>query len=327
MASNRIAELDVVRGMALCGIHVVNIYQQVVLPSAYPEGVGYGLAALPEVVRYGFHERFLPVFTLLFGVSAGIFLARAGRRSTRPRAVLARRLAVLGVIGALHQLVHPGEVLLVYALMGLVVLLPATYLGGVAASVTGTALVLVGGQLVPGYGVMPGLLVLGFGLAQLRLPEAVSRRPGAVAVVLAGCAATAAGYLIALGAGLRVPTLSWGWTSLTSQLVGVLTGVAYAAAVVLVLRTPLGPAVRAVLAPMGRMALTNYLLATVLILASAPLLGIDGLEDAPTVAALAVGIVVVEAVASTLWLRRFRQGPVEALWRRATWGTRAAPAR
>ncbi len=326
MASHRIEDLDVVRGMALCGIHVVNIYQQVVLPAVYPEGVGYGVAALPDVVRYGFYERFLPVFTILFGISAGIFLVRASRRTARPRAVLVRRLTVLGLIGALHQLVHPGEVLLVYAVMGLLILLPATYLRGIGACVTGTVLVLLGGQIVPGYGVMPGLMVLGFGLARLQLPGALSRRPGRVAGALAVCVVLTAGYLVALAAGFAVPTLSWGWTSLTSQLVGILTGIAYAAAVILLLRTPLGRVLSAVLAPMGRMALTNYLFATVLILALAPLVGIDALDDAPAVAILAVGIVIFESVASAAWLRRFRYGPIEGLWRWATWGRTEAHA-
>ena len=33
----RIADIDAVRGFALCGIHVVNVYQQVVFPAMYGE--------------------------------------------------------------------------------------------------------------------------------------------------------------------------------------------------------------------------------------------------------------------------------------------------
>ncbi len=309
-----------VRGLALCGIHVVNVYQQVVLPQVYPEGVGYGIAELPAVVRLVFYERFLPVFTLLFGVSAGIFLRRAALRTSRPRRVLARRLALLGVVGALHHLVHPGEVLLAYALMGLVVLLPASWLGGTAACVTGVLLVLVGGQLVPGYGVMPGLLVLGLGLARRGVPEGLAAHPGRVAVAFVSFAGVAVAYGAATVGGVAVPTLSWGWVSLSAQVAAVCTGLAYATGTVLLLRTPVGPVLRAVLAPMGRTALTNYLLATALILGLAPWLGIDGLDDAPAIAALVAGIVVVEAVGSAWWLRRFRFGPLEWLWRCATWG-------
>ncbi|GAA4423206.1 hypothetical protein GCM10023169_18530 [Georgenia halophila] len=318
----RIEDLDVVRGFALCGIHAVNIYQQVILPKLYPEGIGYGLAEMPDLVRYGLYERFLPIFTLLFGISFGIFLMRAGARTDRPRIVLARRLLALGVVGAVHQIVHPGEVLLVYAVMGLVFLLPASFLGGVAACVSGVVVMLIGGQFIPGYGVMPGLLVLGFGLALLRVPEGLARHAGRVSIAFACFALVALMYAWTSYEGIALPSLSLGWTSLTAQLVAVCTGLAYATGMVLLLRTPFGPALQVALAPMGRMALTNYLMATVLLLTLAPVLGIDDLSDTAMVAVLTVGIVVVEAIWSWLWLARFRYGPAEWGWRCLTWRER-----
>lgn len=318
----RIHDLDVVRGLALCGIHVVNIYQQVLLPKEFPEGVAYGLGELPLVVRYGFYERFLPVFTLLFGISFGIFLLRAAARTDRPRRVLVRRLLVLLVVGLLHQLVHPGEVLSVYAVMGLVFLLPVSLLGGAAACGLGVVLLLAGGQLVPGYGVMPGLLILGYGLALLRVPEGLADHTGRVALAFAALAAVTALHWWSVSAGVLLPTLSLGPTSLTSQLAGVCTGLAYATGTVLLLRTPLGGPLQAVLAPMGRMALTNYLAATALFLGLSPALGIDGLEDATMVWVLTAGIVVLEATWSAVWLRRYRYGPAEWAWRCLTWGQR-----
>jgi uncharacterized protein len=40
-----------------------------------------------------------------------------------------------------------------------------------------------------------------------------------------------------------------------------------------------------------------------------------------TLALLAAAIVVVQILASRAWIRRFGEGPLEALWRRATYGT------
>lgn len=308
-----------IRGFALCGIHVVNVYQQVVFAELFGDQRGLGLTVMPEIVRYGFYERFLPVFTLLFGVGFAIFLASAGTRTPRPRLVLARRLAVLAAFGVLHQLVHPGEALLPYAVFGLLILLPASFLRPRWALVAGLVLLVVGAQTIAGYGVMPGLLVLGYALAGLGAADALGRRTRAWALAAALLGAVTVAYLGTVAAGVQLPRLSFGTTSLPSQLAGVVAGLFYVCVVVLLLRTPAGAALRWALAPMGRMALTNYLLATVFILAWSPLLGIDALDDWPAVTALVVGIIVVEIVLSRLWLARFRFGPAEWVWRCATW--------
>ena len=87
------------------------------------------------------------------------------------------------------------------------------------------------------------------------------------------------------------------------------------------------PALRAIvawLAPAGRMPLTNYLAQS---LAMGVLLAGWGLGwgvwlSTAQLAQLALAIVVVQIVASRAWIARFGQGPVEALWRRATYGAR-----
>jgi uncharacterized membrane protein YeiB len=75
--------------------------------------------------------------------------------------------------------------------------------------------------------------------------------------------------------------------------------------------------------PLGRLALTNYLTATVLVRLVAPLLG--GRPEnwsSGTVLAIAGAILAAQWVFGTLWLRRYRQGPLEWLWRWATWARR-----
>ncbi|MGX1856448.1 DUF418 domain-containing protein [Dietzia sp. NPDC055340] len=316
---SRITELDAVRGFALCGIHVVNIYQQVVFAAMFGDDRGFGLALMPGIVRYGFYERFLPIFTLLFGIGFAIFLDSADRRTTRPRLVLARRLVALGVIGALHQIVHPGEVLLPYAVFGLVFLLPASFLKPRTTLIVGLTLLVLGGQTIAGYGVMPGLLVIGLALARMGVPRSMGTHLREWLIATGVFGVITAAYLATIVAGGSIPTLSLGPTALSSQLAAVAAGMLYTCLVVLLLRTPIGGLLIRVLAPMGRMALTNYLLATALILVLAPLLGIDHTDDGLAIAALVVGIIVVEAVWSPLWLRRMRFGPAEWAWRCATW--------
>jgi uncharacterized membrane protein YeiB len=68
-----------------------------------------------------------------------------------------------------------------------------------------------------------------------------------------------------------------------------------------------------VLEPLGRMALTNYVSGTAVIVLAVPLLTRD-----PTrwsVVALALGTVGLQVLASRWWLARFQYGPLEWIWR------------
>ncbi|MBB3052419.1 putative membrane protein YeiB [Prauserella isguenensis] len=314
----RIDELDVLRGFALCGILVVNIYQQVVFAEAYRP------ADMPLGVQLLFYERFLPIFAVLFGVGFGIFFARAAARTDRPRLVLARRLLVLFVMGAVHFAFHPGEVLTAYGALGLVVLLPMSYLRGRTALVVAIVLLFLGSQLILGYGPIPGLLTLGYALAMLGAPEALAARTGRIAVGFGvfGCLAGLYAYLDLTGVDLPYVNLiggPGGGVDLLPVAAAIATALAYCCGLLLLLRTPAAAAITAVFAPMGRMALTNYLTQTALFLLISPLLGIDDGADVTQIVGLTVTILIVQAVWSTLWLRSFRYGPAEWLWRRLTW--------
>jgi uncharacterized protein len=323
-AGPRIHALDTLRGFALCGILIINIYQQVVFRGA-PSGTA---TQLPTAVQLLFYERFYPIFSILFGIGFGIFLRRAALRTDRPRLVLARRLVVLFLIGLGHFVFHPGEALTAYALAGLFVLLPLSFLGGRVAIAIALVLLLAGAQLVVGYGPIPGLLALGYALAMLDVPTALDRRTGRVAIAFAVFAALTAVWIVAAVRDVEVPVVNvtggpGGGVSLLGPLAGIVTGLAYCCGLLLALRTPLGPAISAVLSPMGRMALTNYLSATALFLVAGPLLGIDSTADRPAIIGLTIGIVVIQAVWSALWLRWFRYGPAEWAWRCLTWWRRA----
>lgn len=317
----RIGELDALRGFALCGILVVNIYQQLVfLGSGRP-------AELPPVVALLFADRFLPIFAVLFGAGFGIFLRRAAAHTERPRLVLARRLLVLLVIGAVHFVFHPGEVLTAYAVFGLLVLLPVSYLRGRPALVVAVVLLLVGAQIVRGYGPIPGLLVLGYALAALGVPDALRRRPRRIAVAFAISGPLAALWTGLLLARAELPVVNvvgglGGGVSLLPPVGAVVTALAYCCGFLLLLRTPAGPLLDRLLTPMGRMALTNYLCATAMFLAGGAVLGIDSVEDAPRILALTAGILVIQAAWSRAWLAAFRYGPAEWLWRCLTWWRR-----
>jgi len=83
-----------------------------------------------------------------------------------------------------------------------------------------------------------------------------------------------------------------------------------------------------VLAPVGRMAVSNYLSQTVisLVLFYGYGFGLVGKLSPSQSMALAVGIFCIQIGLSHLWLARFRFGPVEWVWRSLTYG-KAQPMR
>ncbi|HEU5470931.1 MAG TPA: DUF418 domain-containing protein [Actinophytocola sp.] len=309
--TRRISALDALRGFALCGIIFINIPQTM--------GMMTDLSRAPDGVRLFVLGRFYPIFYLLFGLGFGLFLRSAARRTDRPRVPLVRRLVALGVVGALHHLLQPGEVLLPFAITGLVVLLPLSYAPARVNLWVGAALTVLGVLLgVGGFGVLPGLFVLGFALAQNEFAEKLDRLTGALWVFLVACAVLAVGcYLIIVG---------FGAGELVGRRLGLVFSMsmagAYAAAFLLLLRGPVGPALDAVFAPMGRLALTNYLTATVLFVTLGSALGLRGSAEWGTAALLGVGILAVQAVWSPVWLRRFGYGPLEWAWRTVTYRRR-----
>ncbi|MEU0503235.1 DUF418 domain-containing protein [Nocardia sp. NPDC005998] len=312
-AHSRIHELDAVRGVALCGILVVDIRQLTDMRATVEPGVVDPMRHLLCVL---FEGRFFPIFSFLFGLSFSLFLDRAAQCTDRPRLVLARRLIALGVLGLIHQVFQPGEALLPYAIVGLVILLPAAVLPRWVLLLAG----LVGAIGVPvalggGLGLVPGLFLLGAAAERFGLADDLRNRGWQVVVVfaLAAPAAVAAGMWE-----YRIPYAEL-WTGSVAPVAGLLGALAYFTGVLLLLRTETGEVFAEVLEPMGRMALTNYLAATPLILTAEPWLRLSDSNRYDTVLGLAAAIIAVQALWSYHWLRWFRYGPVEWVWRCVTW--------
>ncbi|WP_460303298.1 DUF418 domain-containing protein [Actinocorallia aurea] len=291
-----------VRGFALCGVLVADVGPIAAVGVGGEAGrvPGWWMGLLVE-------QRFFPVFSVLFGIGFTLMLESAACRVARPRGVLVRRLVVLLGFGLVHlSLLWQGDILALYAVVGLAVLLPASWLPRWAAA--GAAGVLVVGPLLLGGGgapLVPGLVLAG----------AVSARYGAVQVFdragwgVAGAALIcAAGAVPALVVQLDDPSDEAG-----SALAGLLVAGVYVCVVLLALRTRLRGLLAAVFAPLGRMSLTCYLSATVLVLAAAPLVGAVG------VLPVAAAILVVQWTGCALWLRSHRRGPLEWVWHRLTW--------
>lgn len=308
----RIGQLDALRGFALGGILLINIYQITGMSGI----VDYQKLPIPHFLDLTAHQRFFPLFSVLFGLSFGIFLQRAETKAQQPRLLLLRRLAALAALGVAHSFLQPGEALLPYALGGIVVLLPLSWLPRWVNLATGlTAIVVPVAMYGGGLPVVPGLLLTGFALAQFDLPNALNRLSPHLLVLFV---LAVAGSVAALLWQEQDPVMA-GFT-VSSGVAGLTMAVAYATGLLLIVRTPVGRWFAPTLEALGRMALTNYITATLLIVSIGPLLGLT-MESTewPTLLGFAAAILVLQGLWSRLWLARFRYGPLEWAWRCVTW--------
>ncbi len=104
----------------------------------------------------------------------------------------------------------------------------------------------------------------------------------------------------------------------------ILVSLGYVGGVMLVCQTEALRTVTRPFAAVGQTALTNYLLHTIICttIFYGHGLGYYGSVDRLGQFGIVVGVWVVQLIASPLWLRRYRFGPAEWMWRSLTYGTR-----
>lgn len=371
-ATDRVPAVDALRGFALLGILLVNIWyfadSTTLSGGPAPAAATTSDLTVRFLVATLFEGKFYLLFSLLFGYGAAVLRDRAGGQAVH---LTSRRLGFLAVLGILHgATLFYGDILLTYALAGSLLLATRSLAPRVAlllaiAITAAMALLLISSALLTGTAddavvntvrdpAVPadgpgGALAANAGTYGLiGINVVVFQGPLALAAFYAGSALAAWGVLrpsvppmpvlrrvvlLALPAGL-VLSAGQAWLALRgddgstllasgiSVLVSPLVTIGYAAGFLLLLKTRPGRVVSWVLAPMGRLSLSNYI-------AQSALLGLVftgyglGLQDQlPAVAVVLVGVAVylAQAVASRLLLRRFATGPLEWALRRVTYG-------
>lgn len=314
----RLVALDVIRGVALCGILFVNIGPQVQF--RYGAGV-YEAANLGDTsgwLQLLVQQRFFPIFSLLFGIGFSLFLESAARKAPRPRLLLLRRLLLLLALGIPFEFLQHGSALWPYALAGLVVLLPSTWLPRWAVA-TGSVVLVTASLALTGGGItlIPGMFLLGSTLTRYGVVDAIGRSRRGSLIALAGF--TVAAVPLALWQAQSIEDSGF---DLASAPAGLATAGAYVALLSWLMTTRASGALETAFAPLGTMALTNYVAGAPLMLAAGALLDLTHSTSWALLLGSVVVILLGQWCASTLWLRSFRQGPLEWLWRWGTWGHR-----
>ena len=95
----------------------------------------------------------------------------------------------------------------------------------------------------------------------------------------------------------------------------------YICLIALACSSPIRKPVIAFFEPLGKMALTCYVSASFIVAAIGSASHWASSRDLRPLLAVAVLVLVVQSVVARLWLRGFRYGPLEWVWRCLTWWT------
>lgn len=169
------------------------------------------------------------------------------------------------------------------------------------------------GWIVWGY-MLLGLLLVRHGW--LWKPQHHTRRLGSllVAGLAIGIPLTAIGTALAM----RPETLSLGLSLIPSHFGAIGLAIAYVAALALACQNSSVLRLTKPLRACGRMALTNYLAQSLILalLFQGWAIGLTAISYANLLLYVVLPIWLVQLIWSTLWLKMFKQGPMEGLWRR-----------
>ncbi len=357
--ASRITSLDLIRGVAVLGILLMNVvsfkYGQVPYWNISAGGsetwLDWSVAVLGEIF---IDQKFMGMFSLLFGAGIMLFIDRASRRERHPIRLNLWRNLLLLCIGLLHSLLWEGDVLMLYAGAS-VVLLALRRLSSRALIAVGACV-----QLLPVAGYVGAQLAAGYFNSDLAgiwtQPGEEIRDPIGFAMLFAYILSGTG--MILMGAGLyRLGFIqgdcsprTYRLTAVTGLSVGLplaALGVAFVAwndyskevaflghvpnhlgtipatlgyvSLVIIWNKRGGNRLKARLSAAGRMALTNYLSQTVLGIVTLNVVLVGADLNRSGLLAFVFCIWIVQLWWSQAWLARFRYGPAEWLWRVATY--------
>lgn len=396
--AERIRILDILRGFALFGILLVNMmifyrpFQTVLFPPD-PATPWYDRAA-EWLIHFLAEGKFYSLFSLLFGLGLILLMERIEARGGRFVPLYLRRLLILLGIGVIHAfLIWVGDILIMYALIGFLLILfrkakprtlliwtvvllsiPVLFTFASSALVSLARVIPEGAQQIDlavaetearyaadlerayrvystgtygevvqqriydyaslglisffalGFNVL-GMFLLGvyFGKRQI-FQNLEANRPLFRKLLLWGLIVGIPANLIYARLIMAINRIEsdWGLAFATAaQTVGApLLMLAYVSALCLLALSPKWSGRLGVFAPVGQMALTNYLLQSIVctFIFYGYGLGFFGKIGSAAGIGLTVAIYLLQIPFSHWWMKRFQYGPAEWLWRSLTYG-------
>jgi uncharacterized protein len=386
-AKDRFESLDVLRGVAILGILMLNVQVFLMAPNSYVWPPAHmdatGVNATAWFIQHVFFEqKFITIFSALFG--AGMLLM-VGEEENASRKLHFSRMRWLLVFGLIHGFVFWfGDILTAYAVFGFIIVFfrrmsPGKLIFWGLFWITLSGLFWIGVfatfNLVPPDMLMdPADVNIGYtperlseivanyqaGFLQSRGENALNAAMGLgnlvffggriIGVMFLGMALFKLGFLTAkwsvsaylisvvVGLGIGLPLAWYGgmnalesefalrelWVHIgTNYIASLFVAFGYASLVMLICKAPWTKLLRYPFAAAGRMAFTNYLGQTfimVFLAVGGIGMGLFGQLERVEQIQLVMAVWVFQLIFSMLWLQVFRFGPLEWLWRSLSYG-------
>jgi uncharacterized protein len=385
--TERISEIDIVRGIALFGILIVNMSFFKIpvmmdrMPSAFSPGLDQVVAWLIQLLFTG---KFYAIFSFLFGLGFYIFMERTLDKGLELVPLYRRRLMVLLVIGAIHLFfLWSGDILFTYALTGFILLafrlkneqqikrwivglfIATLILQGLFGIVQGLGELMAGDKYAQMMDEMIGVAVAVYSTgsyAELLMYRLINEVPYIIISLLVWIPAVLAFFLCGFYAGrigifkdlkghrpLFVKTCAVGFPvgalflffyilfetaiwpvgttaksallMMTNYMASLFIFPAYVSLILLSLQTDRCRRILAPVAAAGRMALTNYLTQTLILITLFYGFGFGLFYQVSLAQGVLLTIVLylIQVFWSNLWFKKFKFGPLEWLWRGLTY--------
>lgn len=122
--SHRIEIIDALRGFALAGILICHMVEQYIgagAPMSYYEAVSSGIAdqVVDGFIGIFLRGKFIALFSFLFGLSFFIQMDNGSQKGMAYGGRFLWRLILLLIIGYAHSLFYRGDILTIYAMLGI----------------------------------------------------------------------------------------------------------------------------------------------------------------------------------------------------------------
>lgn len=377
--TDRIHEIDGIRGFALLGILMMNIMtfstpmmQDGMEQQATERFTGQYNELTIFFINTFVTTNFYTMFSFLFGLGFYIFLSRAQNKVQSTNILFLRRMGMLLIFGILHGVfLWYGDILWTYAVTGIFLLffyklspklnliisiailsvftvfllLMSILLFGVNIPVEGAFSLWFDMTETIHHGSYSELITINSTFLGISLTNIIFLVPNVLAVFLLGLYAAQKGIfnnleknkslinkvaVIGLGLGLPIKLLTgyavtyqsldtaWAMLSMLSNTIGgPLMSLGYIALFLIIVRRL--PVIVKLLQPVGQMALTNYIMQTVIMLIIFYGFNLFNRVDAVYFVPIVVAVFIVQVIYSYLWMKVFRFGPLEWLWRTVTY--------